>query len=183
MIGHNTLRAVFLRRTVACFAAAIVVASGSVTWGYADVYSAFNSGHGGKSGSAQFPISDAGWSANGNAESAGEGFPDYPSGLPNEGILFVDHQSRGGSGHNGQAVIEYRNNHLLTRRSATRSCPRNSVISTLCMGVAEVTEQGEGVLFCTRPKTVFGGMTVAISGQVLGCTLIQITRWSDSLIP
>ena len=40
-------------------------------------------------------------------------FQIYPSHLPNEGILFVDHQKRGGSGHNRQAVIEYQKDHIL----------------------------------------------------------------------
>lgn len=45
--------------------------------------------------------------------SAAEGFQIYPPDIPNEGILFVDHQSRGGSGHNGQAVVEYGKDHVL----------------------------------------------------------------------
>jgi hypothetical protein len=60
---RNTLLAAFLRLAVACFTAAVVVASGSATQVYADVYSTINLGHGGRPGSGQFPISDAGWSA------------------------------------------------------------------------------------------------------------------------
>lgn len=41
-------------------------------------------------------------------------FQIYPSPLPNEGILFVDHQKRGSSGHNGQALVEYQKDHILS---------------------------------------------------------------------
>ena len=62
------------------------------------------------------PSDDGGgikWSAGQRGEATTEGFKIHPPDLPNEGILFVDHQKRGGSGHNGQALVEYRKDHLL----------------------------------------------------------------------
>lgn len=41
------------------------------------------------------------------------GFRIIPPEPPNDGILFVDHQSAGRSGHNGQAVLEYCKDHLI----------------------------------------------------------------------
>jgi prepilin-type N-terminal cleavage/methylation domain-containing protein len=62
------------------------------------------------------PSGDGGgieWSAGHRGEATTGGFKIHPPDLQNEGILFVDHQKRGDSGHNGQALVEYRKDHLL----------------------------------------------------------------------
>ncbi|MBQ3140982.1 MAG: exo-alpha-sialidase, partial [Clostridia bacterium] len=45
-----------------------------------------------------------------------------PSPLPNEGIMFVDHQSVGRSGHMSHALVEYKKGHVLAFYS---NCSRN----------------------------------------------------------
>lgn len=45
-----------------------------------------------------------------------------PSDLPNSGILFVDHQAHGRSGHGGNTVTECRNGDLLAFYSNTSGC-------------------------------------------------------------
>lgn len=79
---RNTFLAAFLRLAVAWFAAAIMVASGGATQVYADVYSTINLGHGGKPGSGQFPISDAGWSAHFGPSATANPVPADPDDAP-----------------------------------------------------------------------------------------------------
>ena len=37
----------------------------------------------------------------------------FPENLPNEGVMFVDHQKDGRSGHMSHALVEYKKGHVM----------------------------------------------------------------------
>lgn len=64
-----------------------------------------------------------------------------PAPLPNEGMMFVDHQSAGRSGHMSHALVEYRKGHVLAFYS---NCSRNRLCGHNGFGWIEYKRSVDG---------------------------------------